>query len=203
MMQLDHIAIAGESREDAKAHVEGLLGVSLQPGGQHAHFGTHNHLLGLAEGLYLEAISIDPDAPAPAYPRWFGLDQFNGPPRLSNWICQTADLETLVRDLPEAGRIIALKRGALKWRMAVPDDGLLPFDGCFPALIQWDCVDHPSQMLTPSGCALETLTVSHPDVDRLQQRLAPYLDDARVHFEPGSPHLSARMTAPSGDKTLR
>ncbi|WP_323763826.1 VOC family protein [Marinovum sp.] len=202
-MQLDHIAISGQSREAAAAHVEAALGVALRPGGQHSHFATHNHLLGLAEGLYLEAISVDPEAPTPAHPRWFGLDDFAGPPRLTTWICRTADLAALLRDLPEAGEIVALERGDLKWRMAVPTDGRLPFDGCFPALIQWDSPDPPGDSLPASGCALDTLTVSHPEADRLQQRLAPYLDAPRVRFQPGSAHLEARMTGPRGEVTLR
>ena len=109
-MKLDHIAISGETRDAAAAHVQATLGMALRPGGAHRYFGTHNHLLGLAEGLYLEAISIDPAAPVPAYPRWFGLDDFAGAPRLTTWICRTQDLSTLVRDLPEAGEIVALAK---------------------------------------------------------------------------------------------
>lgn len=198
MITLDHLAIAGTTRDIAAAHVTETLGVPLQKGGEHAYFGTHNHLLGLAEGLYLEAIAINPDAPDPGRPRWFALDGFAGPPRLSNWICRTDDLETLVRDLPEAGEIIALERGDLKWRMAVPPDGMLPFDGCFPALIQWDCDTHPAGMLDQVGCRLVRLVVHHPDAERLQQRLSPYLEDTRVLFETGSAGLAAFIECPGG-----
>ncbi|MEL6648491.1 MAG: VOC family protein, partial [Pseudomonadota bacterium] len=45
MLELDHLAIAAETLEDGREAVEAALGVSLQPGGQHAHFGTHNLLL--------------------------------------------------------------------------------------------------------------------------------------------------------------
>lgn len=203
MMHLDHLVVSGETRDAAAEAVQTLLGVTLQPGGQHAHYGTHNHLLGMADNLYLETISVDPGAPTPGYPRWFALDGFSGPPRLTNWVCWTDNLETLVRDLPEAGSIIALERGDLKWRMAVPDDGQLPFDGGFPALIQWDCDTHPASLLPDAGCGLVSLTVAHPEAFRLQQRLSPYLDDARVHFEEGSPHLGAVLTCPRGEKTLR
>lgn len=203
MIKLDHIAIAGETRDEAASHVTDVLGVALQPGGAHAHFGTHNHLMGLADGVYLEAISIDPAAPAPSYPRWFDMDSFSGAPRLTNWICQTPDIEALVQDLPEAGDIVSLERGDLKWRMAVPADGKLPFDGCFPALIQWDCEDHPAELLPHTGCRLDQLLVTHPDVMRLQQRLAPYLDDSRVHFETGSAGLAARIDCPNGLVWLR
>lgn len=203
MLHLDHLAVSGETRDAARKAVETLLGAEMREGGAHAHYGTHNHLMGLADGLYLEAISVDPAAAPPAYPRWFGLDHFTGPPRLSNWICRTDDLETLLRDLPEAGEIVALERGDLKWRMAVPKDGLLPFDGCFPALIQWDVATHPAEALPDVGCRLEVLTISHPQAFRLQQRLSPYFDESRVHFEEGSPHLTARITCPRGEKTLR
>lgn len=202
-MHLDHLVVSGETRDSARDVVERLLGVTMREGGNHAHFGTHNHLLGLDGGIYLEAIAIDPDAPEPGYPRWFGLDAFAGPPRLSNWVCRTDDLETLVRDLPEAGEIVALERGDLKWRMAVPGDGVLPFDGCFPALIQWDVAHHPAQALPASGCRMDRLTVTHPEAFRLQQRLSPYLEAAEVRFEEGSPHLSAQMAGPRGEKTLQ
>ena len=79
MIELDHLAVAGESLKAASDLAAQVLGVPLQPGGAHAVFGTHNHLLGLGDALYLEAIAVDPDAPAPAYARWFDLDRFNGP----------------------------------------------------------------------------------------------------------------------------
>ena len=40
---------------------ESGLGVSLQQGGEHAVFHTHNRLLGLEDGLYLEAIAVNPE----------------------------------------------------------------------------------------------------------------------------------------------
>ena len=61
-------------------------------GGKHAHMGTHNRLLSLGD-LYLEVIAPDPEAPRPAWPRWFDLDNFDGPPRLTNWICRSDDLD--------------------------------------------------------------------------------------------------------------
>jgi hypothetical protein len=203
MIELDHIAIAGETRDAAADYVRRLLGVELQAGGQHAHFGTHNHLMGLADGLYLEAISIDPDAPKLERKRWFALDDFKGASRFTNWICRTQDIEALVRDLPEAGEVVSLERGDLKWRMAVPKDGRLPFDGCFPAVIQWDCPDHPAGMLSSTGCAIEGVTVCHPAAAQLQNRLAPYLKDARITFKSGSAGLTARIATPKGVEVLR
>lgn len=202
MLHLDHLVISGETRDTAADATAATLGVSLLPGGAHDHFATHNHLLKLDDRLYLETISIDPSVTPRQSPRWFGLDSFEGPPRLTNWVCRTDDLDTLVRDLPEAGTIVALQRGDLKWRMAVPVTGQTPYDGGFPALMQWDTDTHPTETLSESGCALDCLTIYHPQADRLHQRLSPYLDDGRIHFEQGSPHLSARVICPAGEKTL-
>ncbi|WP_171173837.1 VOC family protein [Ruegeria sp. HKCCD8929] len=191
-MQLDHLAVAGETLDAATAHVEEALGVRMQPGGHHARFGTHNRLLGLAEGLYLEAIAVDPDAPDPGRPRWFDLDRFAGQPRLSNWICRVDDIERVPE---QAGKPVALERGDLRWRMAVPEEGRLPFDNLFPALIQWQGALHPASMLAPSGCALRRLIVTHPEAQALSALLGT-LD--RVIFEVGDVGLRAEVETPHG-----
>lgn len=201
-MELDHIAVAGADLTRAAAHVEAALGVAMQPGGRHDLFGTHNRLLGLADGLYLEAIAVDPAAPAPERARWFGLDRFKGVPRLSNWICRVDDLEAALARLPAgAGRPVAVSRGDLRWRMAVPEEGTLPFDNLFPALIEWEGDLHPAAMLAPSGCRLTRLTVRHPRAGELAQALAGF-SDRRVVFEAGPAALSARFETPHGERVL-
>ena len=92
VLRLDHIAVACESLEEGRAWVEERLGKPLQPGGKHARFSTHNLLLGLEGGIYVELIAIDPDAPDPGRRRWFDLDDFSGAPKLTNWICATENL---------------------------------------------------------------------------------------------------------------
>ena len=203
-MELDHIAVSGETLEEAAEAVEAALGVSMQPGGAHDVFITHNRLLGLADGLYLEAIAADPSRSAPERPRWFDLDNFTGPARLTNWICRCDDLDALLAALPvEAGAPVSLTRGELRWRMAVPADGKLPFDNLFPPLIQWHCDQHPADMLAQSGCALRRLVVAHPDAAALRDMLAPHFTDARVVYEPGAPALMAEFDTPHGMRVLR
>lgn len=203
MITLDHIAVSGTDLDAATAAVEAALGVPLQPGGRHDLFGTHNRLLGLEDGLYLEAIAIDPQAETPMRTRWFDLDRLDGPPRLSNWICRTGDLDTVLADLPGAGTPVALRRGALEWDMAVPADGRLPFDNLHPALIRWRTAQHPAATLVASGCRLRQLTVIHPEAVALRDALAAHLDDARVVFEPGdAPRLVASFDTPHGPREL-
>ncbi len=200
-MELDHIAVAGATLEEATAHVEDALGVSLQAGGKHEVFGTHNRLLGLKDGLYLEAIAIDPDAPRPDRTRWFDLDRFEGAPRLTNWICRVPDIEASLSVFPDGvGSPIDLARGALRWRMAVPPNGRLPFDNLFPALIQWQGDLHPARMLEDHGCRLKRLVVYHPDALRLAEQLGP-LDP--VVFDTGTASMQAEIETPHGVRILR
>lgn len=203
MLELDHLAIAAETLEAGRVYVEDMLGVPLQPGGQHDYFGTHNALLGLADGLYLEVIAIDPDASKPAYPRWFDLDRFDGAPRITNWICRSQDLDQAVAMHPGAGTPVALERGDLRWRMAVPSDGILPMGGGFPALMQWSGQDHPAKRLSPSGCRLTRLTVTHPEADALRDQLAGHLVDHRIVIEVGAPGFETDFETPSGRRVLR
>ena len=202
-MQIDHLAVSGNTLAEASDHIEQALGVALQDGGQHAVFGTHNRLLGLADGLYLEAIACDPSVPDPGRARWFDLDRFSGVARLTNWICRCEDVVETLKPLPEgAGHPVDLTRGNLRWRMVVPDDGILPYNGSFPALIQWQTSPHPAIMLTPSGCRLRQLTVAHPEVSGLQAELSIF-SDPRVVFETApTPGFSAAFDTPQGPRIL-
>lgn len=200
-MRLDHLAVAAETLDEGRAMVEAALGLPLQPGGRHAHFGTHNLLMGLEGGLYLEVIAVDPEAPAPGCPRWFDLDRFNGAPRLSNWICAVDDLEAAMARHRQAGAAVDLARGDLRWRMAVPGDGVLPFDNRFPALIEWQAGGHPSARLAASGARLERLVLTHPEAGALRAELSD-LSDPRVVFEPGAPGLRAEIATPRGARVL-
>jgi hypothetical protein len=178
-----------------------MLGLEPGPGGQHPDFGTHNRLLSLGPDAYLEVIAIDPAAPAPGRARWFGLDGFTGPARLTNWILRSDDLEgDLARAHADAGAPMALSRADLRWRMAVPQAGALPFDNLHPALIQWDG-PHPAPRLPDVGARLVALEVSHPQADALRACL-PRLDDPRISFHTGPAGLSAVIDTPTGKRRL-
>lgn len=200
-MELDHLAVAGDSLQEAVAHVEQALGVAMQSGGQHPVFGTHNCLLGLADGLYLEAIAIDPLAKPERSPCWFDLDRFSGLPRISNWICRCEDMPLQLDQIhAEVGQPLALTRGDLRWDMAVPDSGILPYDNMFPALIQWHGA-HPAPLLVQQGCRLERLVIAHPKAAALRLDL-PFTDD-RLVYETGPAGFEACFATPHGRRVLR
>lgn len=194
MLALDHLAVAARTLKEGRSFVETALGITLQKGGQHPRYGTHNLLIGLEEGLYLEVIAVDPQADMPPDPRWFRLDEFEDGPCLHNWICRTEDMAADLPQMPEgAGRPVALTRGALRWKMAVPEDGRLPYDEMCPALIQWQG-RHPAASLKQSGARLLRLVVRHPLAQDLAAQMAPVFQDARVVFEPADePGLRAEF----------
>ncbi len=132
-LTFDHLAIACTDLDEGTRAVEAALGVALSPGGKHPHMGTHNRLLSLGPGAYLEVIAIDPDASAPDHPRWFGLDGFSGPPRLVGWVARAADLDRALAAAPKgAGVATDLARGDLRWRMGISPGGVMPFDATLP-----------------------------------------------------------------------
>lgn len=198
---LDHIALSAGTLEEGVAFVEQALGVKMAGGGQHPLMATHNRLLGLGD-LYLEVIAIDPAGGQPARPRWFDLDRFAGPPRLTNWVVRT---DTMAADLeagpPAWGEPLSLARGDYRWTMAVPPDGILPYDGAYPALIAWQTPLHPTQALPDVGVRLKHLTLQHPQAALLRAALA--VIDPRVMIRHGAhKSLSATFETPQGECTL-
>jgi hypothetical protein len=202
ILRFDHIAVSALTLEDGVAWVEQALGVSLVGGGQHAHMATHNRLLGLGD-LYLEVIAADPSAPAPAWPRWFDLDNFSGPPRLTNWVAGCESItEALALSPAGTGIPASLQRGDYRWQMAIPADGKLPFDGAFPALIQWQGALHPARALPESGVRLTRLEIAHPEAEALRAALAPLIDDPRIVITSGACTLRASFDTPHGPRHL-
>lgn len=203
MLALDHLAVTAETLDDGVATVEAALGVALAGGGAHPYMSTHNRLLGLGD-IYLEVIAPDPAAPPPPHPRWFDMDNFHGAPRLTNWIARCDDLDReLALGPPGIGAPVALTRGDLAWRMGVPADGRLPFDGAFPALIQWQGAAHPATRLPDAGVRLRRLTIRHPRAEDLAAALAGRLHDDRIALETGPEKaMLAVLATPHGDRAL-
>ena len=75
MLKLDHLTVIAPSLAEGVAHVRACLDLDVPFGQRHAYMGTHNHLLRLGDAVYLEIVALDPGAPPPGRPRWFGLDE--------------------------------------------------------------------------------------------------------------------------------
>ena len=103
---------------------------------------------------------------------------------------------------PGMGEVFAAQRGDLRWSFVGGDDGRLPFDGGFPALIDWGDSPHPSSRLPASGLRLERLEISHPEAQALSGVLEPMLADARIVIGQGAQAMRAVFSSPDGQKVL-
>lgn len=171
MLELDHLVIACTDLDRGEAWLRARFGVPLAPGGQHPGWGTHNRLLQLGGGVYLELIAADPSRPAPGLPRPFLLDdaalraRLEQSPVLVHWLVRTDDLPGALAGLHyDAGTPTPMTRGTLRWRITLAADLRPPGDGLLPTVIQWDVpqTEHPTARLPEAGVRLAGLTVRGP-----------------------------------------
>jgi glyoxalase-like protein len=200
---LDHIIIVAPSLDEGSEHVRRVLGVAPQPGGEHVRMGTHNRLLKLGERMYLEVIAVNPRAPDPGRPRWFGMDAPVKECRLATWVVRTNHILAAVAAsrLP-LGKIELMSRGRFDWQITVTDDGGLPLDGIAPTIIQWRDA-HPMDGVPDSGCSLERLEGFHPRAEEVRRALDAIGFDGRFSVAVGEPaRLAAHIRTPAGLRTL-
>jgi hypothetical protein len=206
--ELDHLVVACKDLEQGAALLAERLGVELQPGGKHALMSTHNRLLRLGTGSYLELIAIDPDAPPPGRPRWYGLDSADVQARIAEspvlltWAVRTDKIVEAVTRVPELGQVHVVTRGAYSWRITIPEDGSLQFGGLLPTVLQWDGDAHPTDALAASGCELLDLSLSHPMSAGLVPMYRALRISGPVELKPGPKSIVARMRTPKGDVEL-
>jgi hypothetical protein len=211
--KLDHLVVAAHSLDQGASYIQTCLGVTPIGGGKHRAVGTHNRVLNLGHGQYLEVIAVDPDATPPAFPRWFHLDDpglqegLKIRPRLIAWVARTRDIDRLATAYRQVRvEIRPMQRDALRWRFAFTTDGALPGDGLIPHLIQWESPNHPTEKMPESGCRLLGLEGVYANQGIIQETIAAMglAEAIGLHRVPGrrSPGLIARIETPSGEVIL-
>ena len=208
-LEPDHLTVAALTLEQGIAYVQRALGVAIPPGGTHPLMGTHNHLMRLGDGMFLEVIAPDPKV-TPQRTRWFALDdpgmraRLTDSPQLISWAARVPDLARALREVEGAsGEAVRVTRGALSWLISVPYDGSMPFDGAFPTLIEWPTGPHPSLRMADLGCRLERLAIAHPEGARLAKALDPVFTDDRVVISTGTAaQIRATIKTSSGRREL-
>lgn len=209
-VELDHLVVAARTLDEGAAWCEATFGVSPGAGGRHPLMGTHNRLLPLGAGAYLEIIAIDPDAPAPQRVRWFDLDApavqqaLAAGPRLVHWVARCTAIDDVAARLRKAGadvgEIVDAERasatGLLRWRISVRADGVRLAGGALPALIEWQGA-HPADAMDAPQLTLAALEVAGLD-DATWAALAP----RNVRRRRDAPPLRAVFDSPNGRVTL-
>ena len=210
IVELDHLIVAAQSLAAGCEFVEERLGVRPQGGGKHVAMGTHNTLLALGAGSYLEVIAIDPEGKTPARHRWFDLDEprmrasLAEGPRLIHWAARTDDIDAArARAKIDPGPVHPMQRGDLHWRITIPDDGQLPGGGLLPTLIQWPDGVHPTKRLPDRGLRVVAFAGEHPEPAPIRAALAALgLSEVLKVTYGRYPRLAAMIRTPRGVVTL-
>ena len=223
--QIDHLVVVAHTLEQGVQWCEATLGITPNPGGEHAQFGTHNRLFKIATPAfpmaYFEIIAINPGAKGPANPHakhWFDMDDpalrsaVATEPRLVHFVANTEDILAARIALKAQGidRGPALpssrhsRKGVLHWQITVREDGQRLFDGTLPTLIQWGKADdaeplrlHPRNSLPRSGVSLQSLAISHPTAPKLQAAYEA-IGLADIAIATGPANLTATLKTPKG-----
>jgi hypothetical protein len=198
---VDHLVYGVPDLEAGIADLERRLGVRAAAGGRHPGRGTHNALLGLGDGSYLEVIAPDPGQETPAGPRSFGLDGLDGP-RLVAWAVRVTAIDDAVERARRAGydpgEVLGRSRSQpdgvlLRWRLTEHPPGGPGFP--VPFLIDWLDTPHPAES-APPGVTLVSLSAVHPDPAAVQQALASLGVAIPVRRGP-APALIAELDTPN------
>ena len=200
---IDHLVYAVPDLPTALDWFAEQTGIRPAVGGRHLTRGTHNAVVSLGDGAYLEIIAPDPENHDVAPPRWMAVDAI-AKPTLTRWALKSDDLErdaALLQAInPHHGRIVdgsrSLTDGAtLNWRMTLPQSE--PLVELLPFLLDWSSSDfHPTERMGP-GYELLDLNFGHSDPEAMQTNFARFGYKAAI-TEQKLPQIIARLKTPRG-----
>lgn len=193
MLSLDHLTIIAPSLDEGVEHVRDCLDIDVPFGAVHPEMGTHNHRLRLGENTYLEIIAVDPVAPAPQRPRWFGLDRTEAVRadwtkgiRLKTWVARSDNIDELLGAQEElfGGKI---RIGGFA-QFSLLADGSLPMGGLLPSVIDRAGRSPPSRRMKEQGVRLSEFILEHPSPGEM----TPLYEKLGIH---NGPHVMEGPTA--------
>jgi len=211
--KIDHLVIGAATLAQGVAYVHDCLGVSMPYGGVHEKMGTHNHLMRIGRGIFLEVLAINDDLEPPHRPRWFSLDdafirqQIEIRPSLLTWVVNTQNIKGLMKQAAfSMGTATLVRRGDLSWYFGLPEDGRLIAGGMLPYAIEWQTDKHPSANMADLDCRFQGLEIYHPYPRWLQSALtsigASDLVTINALAQNQTPYMIASIRTPDGVKEL-
>ena len=201
---LDHFVVAISDLTDGMTEFERLTGVRPAFGGEHGDFGTHNALVSLRPGLYLEILS-----PRPGIQVHHLLREIADADVLTPfmWAVATSDIEATsrvlvaseyrMRDVISANRITP-DGIAFRWTALFFDEPTL---ANAPFFIEWhDASAHPSES-APVGCELASFSIIDPRARDLRRVLDTI--DLEANVVAGTPaRMRIELHTPNGRVAL-
>ena len=164
MRRIDHIVYAVPNLHEAVETFNARLGVTAHIGGRHLNRGTHNALVNLGKGAYLELIAVDHDNHNFVGNRWMGIDLLDKA-RVVRWSMRSEDINRDARWLrmkaPNLSTIVEGSRlttdgDELAWKMTLP--GSSPMVEIIPFFTDWsESSFHPCDRLVEE---VELLSIS-------------------------------------------
>ncbi len=182
---IDHLLYASADLERGMDEIEALFGVRPVRGGHHPQYGTHNALLSLGPGMYLEVIARDPDLPEPEGGALVDIPATENS-RLITWVFRSEDIEHAAARGAEAGIGLGpVTSGSrtkpdgseITWQLT--DPYAMPLDGAVPFLINWGSTAHPSTVVPEAG-RLVKLVIEHPESDRVRNAISALGADVKI-----------------------
>jgi hypothetical protein len=196
--QVDHILLGIDDLDRGVEQFEKLTGVRPVYGGKHPR-GTHNALVSLGNGTYLEILALQPNVtPTKEYA---GLKKLNALTPIG-WAVSSKDSAQLRSQLTSAGLVVSEARPGsrttpagkeLSWQTFELEDA---FEEA-PFFIVWSPQSaHPSTT-SPTGCRLQQWRVAGPHLNKLEQLRTAL--DLRVDVAEGpSTSLRLSLNCPKG-----
>lgn len=199
---IDHIILGVSDLDAGIEEFERRTGVRPAYGGKHPT-GTHNALVSLGDGTYLEIIAVQPGVSAP--PGFSELAAFKSLTPIG-WAVSASDIGQLRSRLATAGvELTDARQGSrttpsgatLRWHTLGLKDQVREA----PFFIVWSPDSpHPSSS-SPPGCSLARWSIAGPN-DRLLERLRNTLQLPISIATAPSPALHLTLTCPSGSASF-
>lgn len=205
---IDHIVYCVPDLKNAMAALERQLGVAPVYGGRHQSQGTHNALLDLGLGCYLEILAVDLENKEMTDNRWMGIDLIIKP-AVTRWALKSENLnDDQVHLNAYNDQLGIVSEGArltstgtqLVWSMILPQAE--PRVELIPFMVDWSSSDtHPTEALT-KGCRLTEINLSGPTNPSLAKCLNSLLNQAYQIPHAEEPSLSITIEGRYGKVTL-
>ena len=197
--QVDHILLGIDDLDRGMEQFEKLTGVRPVYGGKHPR-GTHNALVSLGDGTYLEILALQPNVAPPK--EYEDLKKLNALTPIG-WAVSSKDSAQLRSRLTSAGLAVSEPSPGsrttpagkeLSWQTFGLEDA---FEEA-PFFIVWSPQSaHPSTT-SPTGCRLQQWRVAGPHLKKLEQ-LRTALDLRVDVAEAPSTTLRLSLNCPKGE----